>query len=80
MGGALNAESGLLGRVFALADAEEQAAFLNVAGRTLRTVCRVHDGREDMQIMRIVDRLDPDGKRFVRELAEWIRHDAEMPR
>lgn len=62
----------MLGRVFALSDAEEQAEFLNEAGRTLRASCRLTDGSEEMQYCRIHDHLDADGKNMVRRLFAFI--------
>jgi hypothetical protein len=70
----------MLGKVFALSDAEEQAEFLNVAARTLKAVCRVHDGYEDMQMCRIAEYLDGDGRRFIKDLAEFVKVDEETPR
>lgn len=57
-----------LGKVFALCTADEQAEFLNEAGKRLRQACR--DGNEDMQLFLIGDRLTEDGRRFVLKLAE----------
>lgn len=71
--------TGMLGRVFALAGDAEQAEFLNEAGRTLRVVCKVHDGWEDMQFSRIADQLDADGKRFLRELAAHVEARSQTP-
>jgi hypothetical protein len=61
----------MLGKVFALCTDEEQAQFINEAGKALRRVCTLADGAgEDMQLMRIADRLDMNGKRFIKRLAE----------
>jgi hypothetical protein len=62
----------MLGKVFALCDADEQAAFLNEAGRALSVVC-VDDDKADMQLLRIGDRLDDNGRWFIRQLATFVR-------
>lgn len=68
----------MLGKVFALCTDEEQAEFLNEAGRTLRRVtARLTSEFEGygMQLCRIVDHLDDDGRRLVRELAGFVESD-----
>jgi hypothetical protein len=66
-----------LGKLFALCTADEQGEFLNAAGRNLRRACV--DGDEDMQLMRIVDRLDGTGRELVKRLADFVRADEEAP-
>jgi len=62
----------MLGRVFALSTDEEQAAFLNVVGRVMKGWDRITDGSGyDMQIYRIANRLDMNGREFVRRLATY---------
>lgn len=63
----------MLSRVFALCTDEEQAAFLNEAGRALRIACRTVTAGEEMQLFRIADHLDSDGKRFIQKLWENIQ-------
>jgi hypothetical protein len=65
-----------VGRVFALCDAQEQADFLNEAGRTLRRVCG-GDSKVDMQLCMLVDHLDHNGKALVKGLAAFIAIDEE---
>ena len=60
----------LLARLVALANDEEQAAFLNEMGRSLRLLCHIDDGSEFMQLARISDHLDDNGKRLIRKLSE----------
>jgi primosomal protein N'' len=69
----------MLGRVFALSTAEEQAELLNEAGRTLRSLCKVIESSDEMQYCRMADHLDADGKRFVRELAAFVKLLDERP-
>lgn len=68
----------MLGKVFALSDAEEQAGFLNSAGRNLRRACV--DGIEDMQLFRIVDHLDGNGRDLIKRLAATIECDEQTPK
>ncbi len=59
-------------KAFAMAEASEQAEFLNEAGKTLT---RVTDGPScaELQLCRIADLLDPHGKKLVRKLAEFCQ-------
>lgn len=71
----------MLGKVFALCTDEEQAAFLNEAGRALRAACRTGDGNGDtMQLLMIVDHLDGNGRSLIKRLAEAIVSDEETPK
>lgn len=68
----------MLGKVFALCTDEEQAQFLNEAGKALKVVCDAADGQgEDMQLLRIADELDWHGKRFIKKLAEFLASEEE---
>lgn len=58
----------MLGKVFALCSAEEQAGFLNEVGRTLKRVCD-SEFYAEMQLCRIVDELDEHGKWLLTKLA-----------
>jgi hypothetical protein len=62
-------------KLFALAESTEQAEFLNEAGRTLGRVCT--DGDMDIQLCRIVDSLDQNGRKLLKRLVEFIDYDAE---
>lgn len=62
----------MLGKVFALCTDDEQAAFLNEAGRALRLACREVDAGEEMQLFRIAGHLDSNGRRFVEKLAGML--------
>jgi hypothetical protein len=59
-----------LGRLFALAPADEQAALINAAGRMMR---QSYGGEKyvDMQMCYISDKLDTDGKAWLRKLVEF---------
>ncbi len=71
----------ILGQVFAMCTDEEQAAFLNSAGREARRMWRDTElCGYDMQVSRIVDHLDGDGRELVRRLADCIRSDEDAPR
>lgn len=63
-------------KLFALATDLEQAAMLNEAGRTLR---RVSDNNAmlDIQLCRVADALDSDGKALVVRLAAFLASDEE---
>jgi hypothetical protein len=68
----------MLGKVFALCGSDEQAEFLNVAGKTLRRACE--DGAAfEAQCCWIVDKLDGNGRDLVKRLAAFIAHDEETP-
>jgi hypothetical protein len=71
----------LLGKVFAACDADEQAEFLNSAGREARRTWRdpLGIGGYDTQVSRIVDELDGDGRALIKRLAEFIISDEETP-
>jgi hypothetical protein len=68
----------MLGKVFATCGAEEQAEFLNTAGRTLRRVCEDAQAM-DTQCCWIVDKLDGNGRDLVKRIASFIAHDEETP-
>ncbi len=63
----------MLGRVFALSSDEEQAAFLNEVGRVMRTFDSATDGSGyAMQLCRISDHLDSNGRKFIKRLSEFL--------
>lgn len=66
--------SEMLGRVYALSDAKEQAEFLNEVGRVMRTW--KEPAAMEMQLFRIGDSLNEHGRQFVRRLFENINTDA----
>jgi hypothetical protein len=68
----------MLGAIFAHLGADEQAAFLNGAGKGLRRCCADSQAL-DSQACWIVDRLDGNGRDFVKRLASFIQHDEETP-
>ena len=68
----------MLGKVFAFCGDEEQAQFLNEAGRNLRRTCG-DVGHLDMQCCMIVDHLDGNGRELIKRLADFIRCDEETP-
>lgn len=61
----------LLGQVFAMAYDEVQARFLNTVGRTARRTWKDYE----LQCCRVADRLDRDGKEFVKRLAAFVESD-----
>jgi hypothetical protein len=65
-----------IGKLFAFATEIEQAEFLNEAGRTFRRVCDSNSFAE-MQLCRVADLLDDDGRRVVTTLAGFIESDKE---
>jgi hypothetical protein len=73
----MNRTDQLLGKVFGLAPADAQAEVLNEAGRTLRRATSNETGNFDMQCCAIVDELDEDGKRFIEQIAAFVRSDRE---
>lgn len=68
----------MLGKVFAFCTDDEQAQFLNEAGKTLRRSCG-DISHLDMQCCMIVDKLDGDGRELIKRLAEFIKSDEETP-
>ena len=63
-----------LAKLFAMADADEQSGMLNEAGKTLRRVCD-NEHYADIQLCRIADGLNEDGKWLVRRVAEFLECD-----
>lgn len=61
-----------IAKLFAIATAEEQAEWLNVAGRMLRRVCDAGIYC-DLQLSRIADLLDQDGEWLVLRLASFTK-------
>jgi hypothetical protein len=57
------------GRLFAVAQSDEQAEMLNAAGEMMR---RSFPEGVEMQMSYIVDNLNDDGKRFIRLLARFV--------
>jgi hypothetical protein len=68
----------MLGKVFALCGSDEQAEFLNVAGKTLRRACD-DSAAFEAQCCWIVDKLDGNGRDLIERLAAFIEHDKETP-
>ena len=64
-------DDSILAQVFALSSDEAQAAFLNTVGCTARRTWRDFD----LQLCRVADRLNRDGKEFVKRLAEFVVSD-----
>jgi hypothetical protein len=58
----------MLGRVFALSDFSEQAQFLNEIGKVMRTWR--DPAAAEMQCFRIADKLDSNGREFIRRMYE----------
>jgi hypothetical protein len=58
----------MLGRVFALSDFSEQAEFLNEIGKVMKTWRE--PAATDMQCYRIADKLDQNGRDFIRRMFE----------
>jgi hypothetical protein len=68
-------DDSMLGMLFAFAEATEQAEFLNAVGRNARRTWTPGAMGYDMQLCRIADALDSDGKTFVRRLGEFVVSD-----
>lgn len=62
----------MLGKVFALCTDEEQALFLNEAGLRFHLACRSVVAGEEMQLWRISEKLNDNGRRFIKRLAEML--------
>lgn len=60
--------SAMLGRVFALSDFSEQAEFINAIGAVMRTWRE--PAAAEMQCFRIADKLDHNGREFIRRMFE----------
>jgi hypothetical protein len=73
------ASDSMLGRLFGLCGSDEQAEFLNAAGKSLRRAAE-DNSAIDMQCCWIVDHLDDAGRDLVKRLAAFIEHDETTPR
>lgn len=61
----------ILGRAFAMSDAEHQGEMLNAVGKMARHTWDRHS--LDMQCCRIADYLDMDGVAFIKTLHEFVK-------
>lgn len=64
-------ENRILELAFAFAESKEQAHFINTCARSLKQGCKL--GNLDMQLCRIADNLDENGKWFLSALSEFVQ-------
>lgn len=66
----MSAQNRILELAFACAESQDQAHFLNESARALKQGCKL--GNLDLQMCRIADSLNSDGKWLVKTLAEFV--------
>jgi hypothetical protein len=70
----------LIGAIFASTDAKTQAEFFNGLGRQARLAWNIGYSSASVQCAAIMDHLDDDGKKIIRELADMVGSEEEEAR